>query len=190
MELSQMAKEKQIRWEHKLLDISARSSLLNIPYTETGHKAMLFVCQDANEAFLRAAGGSAFLLRGYPENPAPGKVEFLEQQPGVEERMPETKSGDEETSKQWPEDLPDGALYASRPEADLFHALVGLKRDAAEWIAQTGSRALYLTFGSLKWRDPKSLLSYHSPLLLPFILLPALPDSLFYHTTSVSFPQP
>ena len=78
MELSQMARDKQIRWEHKLLDISARSSLLNIPYTETGHKAVLFVCKDAKEAFLRAVGGMPFLLRGFPENPVPGKVEFLD----------------------------------------------------------------------------------------------------------------
>ena len=172
-ELSEKAKEKQIRWEHKLLDISARSSLLHIPCTETGHKALLFTGTEPAELFRRAASGETLRLCGWPEKEIPETGFFLGEIP-VPEKEEERESGgnpgDEGTGEREETDpfaaASSAALFGCRKEAELSRALTALKKDAVEWIAQTGSRALYLTFGSLKWRDPKSLLSYHAPLLL------------------------
>lgn len=59
--------DKITRWKNKLLDLSAKSDLLNIKITQEGKRAVAIICKDAKDLYEKIKTGYSFRVEGDPE---------------------------------------------------------------------------------------------------------------------------
>ena len=159
--------DRLARWRKRLLDLSGRNRLLNLPATG---KAALFVdCPDPARLEDRLAamrgkrGGAGLKFRPWPELMQGGDPRSATV---FRQRLHEDAGGAFAR-----EALERGELLVGRDDAGLQLSLTEIYRKARADQQEGGSNTLFLTIGSLLWRQRDRETPYRAPLILVPVVL-------------------
>lgn len=141
-------------WQRKLLDLTTRNRLLNLP---EGAKAVRLVCPDPGRLEDRLAAGKRIRIAAMPDLGESGRDEALHRQ----------RSGESLREEYGRAALERDEVLSPLDAKALDAALVDLYRKAKSDLEEGGANTLYLALGFLKWRkseaDPRT---YRAPLIL------------------------
>ncbi|MEE4349561.1 MAG: DUF3320 domain-containing protein [Pacificimonas sp.] len=140
-------------WQRKLLDLSARNRLLNLP--RSGHVKL--VCPDPGAVEDRLAEGATFRVKPMPDLAIGGRDPDLHRSRSRKDLASQTAAAG----------LDKDDLFVDMPAQKLENQLVKLYRTARTDLAEGGANTLFLAFGFLEWRkDEKDQKAYRAPLIL------------------------
>lgn len=144
------------RWQRKLLDLSARNRLLNVPQSSAKYLGILSSDPGRVEDLL--ASGAKLRLGAMPDMTAGGRdVSLFEERERVDLHGELAKAS------------LDRKELLVRIQGDRFDAaLTSLYRQAKSDLREGGSNTLFLGIGALVWRkqDGKATKSYRAPLIM------------------------
>ena len=150
--------DRVLLWQRKLLDLSARNRLLNLP--ETGSSALSVCCPDPAALEDRLAAGTALRLKPMPT------LEIAGRDPQLHEQQQHTRLQDDVAREALAQDELLSALAPDKHDA----ALVELYRKSRLDLSEGGANTLFVALGFLHWRKRgEEQKTYRAPL----ILLPA-----------------
>ena len=152
------------RWVQNLLDLTLRNRLLNL---KDASFTMELICTDAADIEDRLVSGS-LPLKNFKES------EYDTRQYRSAKTDPDTgevleDESEDAASNQKAKKLPSTALFVNQTKKETERRLLKLYRQTKTDISEGGVNTLFLTIGTLHWRDKsKSEKEY----LAPIILLP------------------
>ena len=152
---------KEFRWMRKLLDISARNPLLNVPASWEGSRAVVLYTDDESELYRRVLSS-----KGYRIAPRTEEIVPPEKLAASEKELALLSAFTEESREYIANEAKAGVLHSIYGEETTERLLNAIRRNEKDLAAQTGGHALYLTFGAFRWTDPKSGAAYDAPLIL------------------------
>ncbi|WP_265562478.1 DUF3320 domain-containing protein [Sphingomicrobium arenosum] len=148
------ATDKIIEWQRKLLDLTARNRLLNLPKQGS---VLELVCPDPGRLEDLLADGKDIKIRPVPDLEIGGRDVELHRQRSKEDLLIEhARQG-----------LERGEIYSELDKKKLDAALIKLYRAAKSDLEEGGANTLYLAMGFLEWKkDPSEQKTYRAPLIL------------------------
>lgn len=161
------AEGRLARWRKRLLDLSGRNRLLNLP--AGGKQAVWIDCPDiaALEDALAGMRGNA---RAAPLRfrPWPEVMEGADPRSAALHR---DRLHDEAATLFARDAMGRGELLVGRDEAGLQTALTEVYRKARSDVQEGGANTLFLTLGTLYWRQKDREKPYRAPLILVPVVL-------------------
>ena len=149
-------RDRLLRWQRKLLDLSLRNNLLNF---KGGKKALQLEAPDPGALEDLLASGQSLKLR-----PRPDLMD------GADPRDPalhEARERENVRRAHALEALQRREVFVDIPEAELDARLVELFRSARTTLQEGGANTLYLALGFLSWtREDRDGQRYRAPLIL------------------------
>lgn len=154
--------EKQVitgridRWQRKLLDLTARNRLLNIP--QTSAKYLRILAPDPGRIEDMLASGARLGMKPLPDLTAGGRdISLFEERERIDLHAELARAS-----------LDRKELLIQFAPDKVDAALVALFRQAKSDLREGGSNTLFLGIGSLVWRkqDVKETKSYRAPLIM------------------------
>lgn len=148
------ANDRVAQWQRKLLDLTARNRLLNLP--ERSKHVPLF-CPDPGALEDLLAAGKAIRISPIPDF----------EQGGRDAQLYEQQNNEDLRERYASEAMHSREVLSPLPKKKLEADLVDLYRKANTDMAEGGANTLFLALGFLKWKktaeDPRS---YRAPLIL------------------------
>ncbi|MBC8206405.1 MAG: DUF4011 domain-containing protein [Kiritimatiellaeota bacterium] len=142
------------QWRRKLLDLSKRNKLLNISQRSLGFK---IICRELDLLEDELASGKKYNIVSLEKLKTSGRSN----------EQYALRTGDDLEDDTVRDQLQRGSLVADISERDLEKNLINLFRRAKSDLEEGGSNTLFLTIGTLRWKDdPGSEKSYKAPLIL------------------------
>lgn len=143
-----------VEWQRKLLDLTARNRLLNLPSRGT---VLEFLCPDPARLEDILAGGKTIRIKPLPDLAIGGRDVELHRQRSREDLKIEHASAGLERSE----------VYVDTEKKKLDAALIKLYRAAKADMDEGGANTLYLSLGFLEWKkNAGDTRSYRAPLVL------------------------
>jgi hypothetical protein len=142
------------RWQRKLLDLTARNSLLNHKSSKT---TLRLICPEPGLLEDKLASGKPIRIRPVPQPSAQEQDEELHWQ----------RTGEVITAEYAKEALETGEILVDLPEKELSKRAVEIYRKAQTALEEGGANTLYLAIGFLLWkRSDNESRRFRAPLIL------------------------
>lgn len=142
------------RWQRKLLDLSARNTLLNHKSAKT---SLRLICPAPGLLEDKLAEGARISIQSVPRPTAEGQDEELHRQ----------RTGEVITEEYARDALEKKQVLVDLPEEELYRRAVDIYRKAQTALQEGGANTLYLALGFLLWkRDEKDVRRFRAPLIL------------------------
>ena len=151
------APDRMERWQNDLLDMTARSALVNIPVSSAGRGALPILTVDGDILYQKLCSGESFTIEARPQD-----FEETKRSQPLFERL----SGVYGCRNIILESLEKGVLHTVYAQTTVEKALSVLRNRDRQWREDRGASVLYMTFGTLRWKDEKSGRYYEAPLLM------------------------
>ncbi len=149
-------KDRLIRWQRKLLDLSLRNNLLSF---KAGKKAIRLEAPDPGAVEDLLAGGQALKLLPRPD--------LMDGADPRDQAIYEAREQEDVRRVHALDALQRREVFVSVPEAELDARLVELFRSARTTMQEGGANTLYLALGFLSWtREDRDGQRYRAPLIL------------------------
>ncbi len=153
-EVADEALDRITIWQRRLLDLTARNRLLNLPVNS---KHIPIICSNIGKLEDHLSDGKKFSISPLPDMEAGGRDRELYHQVNHKDLVEEFTD----------EALDNYQIYSNLSEKRLENGLIDLFRKAKSDIAEGGANTLFLALGFLNWKrsldDPKP---YRAPLIL------------------------
>lgn len=141
-------------WQRRLLDLTARNRLLNLPERS---KHIPIVCPNIGKLEDYLSSGKKFRINHLPDMEKGGRDSELYNQVANEDLIKEFTD----------EALDNNQIYSSLSEKRLENSLIDLFRKAKSDIAEGGANTLFLALGFLHWkRSLDDTRVFRAPLIL------------------------
>ena len=149
-------KDRLLRWQRKLLDLSLRNNLLNF---KGGKKALKLEAPDPGALEDLLATGQPLKLRPRPD--------LMDGADPRNQAIYEARERENIRRSHAIEALQKREVFVSVPEAELDSRLTELFRNARTTLQEGGANTLYLALGFLSWtREDRDGQRYRAPLIL------------------------
>ncbi len=149
-------KDRLLRWQRKLLDLSLRNNLLNF---KAGKKALKLEAPDPSTLEDLLASGQSLKLRPRPD--------LMDGADPRDQAIYEAREHENVRRAHALEALQKREVFVGVPETELDSRLVDLFRSARTTLQEGGANTLYLALGFLSWtRDDRDGQRYRAPLIL------------------------
>lgn len=149
-------KDRLIRWQRKLLDLSLRNNLLNF---KGGKKSIKLEAPDPGALEDLLASGQSLKPRPRPD--------LMDGADPRDQAIYETREHENVRRAHAMEALQRREVFVSTPEAELDSRLTDLFRSARITLQEGGANTLYLALGFLSWtREDRDGQRYRAPLIL------------------------
>lgn len=149
-------KDRLLRWQRKLLDLSLRNNLLNF---KNGKKALRLEAPDVGALEDLLASGQPLKLR-----PRPDLMDGIDPR---DQAIYEARERENVRRAHALEALQKREVFVSVPEIELDSRLTDLFRGARTTLQEGGANTLYLALGFLSWtREDRDGQRYRAPLIL------------------------
>lgn len=149
-------KDRLIRWQRKLLDLSLRNNLLNF---KGGKKSLKLEAPDPSALEDLLAEGQALKLLPRPD--------LMDGADPRNQAIHEARVREDLRREHARDALKRREVFVDLPPEELEVRLVELYRAARNMLQEGGANTLYLAFGFLSWiRDDKAGQRYRAPLIL------------------------
>ena len=145
------------RWKNKLLDLTASSALLNLKINSTGKGAAYILSTDPAVLYKNVKSGHSFVLDGQPQD-------FEKTKRSAD--LFELASGVYSCKKIVESSLQKNILHLSYEESTTKKILSAMRNADKNHREQNGAGILYMTFGSVRWKENKTGKQYYAPILL------------------------
>jgi len=146
--------DRIVDWQRKLLDLTARNRLLNLPKSGS---VLSLVCPQPGRLEDLLADGRDLRVKPLPDLAIGGRDIELHRQRSREDLKSEHATAGLERSE----------VYAELEKQKLDAALIKLYRSAKSDLDEGGANTLYLALGFLEWKkDVGDARSYRAPLIL------------------------
>lgn len=146
--------DRVIDWQRKLLDLTARNRLLNLPKSGS---VLSLVCPQPGRLEDLLADGKDLRVKPLPDLAIGGRDIELHRQRSREDLKSEHAAAGLERLE----------VYAELEKQKLDAALIKLYRSAKSDLEEGGANTLYLALGFLEWKkDVGDVRSYRAPLIL------------------------
>lgn len=140
-------------WQRKLLDLTTRNRLLNLP---EGARAVRLVCPDPSQLEDLLATGRRIKISAMPDLGEGGRDSELHLQ----------RTGERLLEEYGKAALERGEVLSALDPKRLDATLVDLYRKARSDLDEGGANTLYLALGFLRWHKPDDSRVYRAPLIL------------------------
>lgn len=161
--ISERASQKFDLWERKLLDLSARNSLLNVKVTGSNVLPLMIPSARDIEDKLSQNKDYTVISRNSAGEDEDGNPKIPAEEYSIEQLV-----GNEKIRPVLEEAIDSGKIYTSLPEKALEDRIKGLYRKTKLAIEEDGAGTLFLACGLLKWMNPKD----NTPCYAPLVLVP------------------
>ena len=149
-------KDRLLRWQRKLLDLSLRNNLLNF---KAGKKALKLEAPDPGALEDLLASGQSLKLRPHPD--------LMDGADPRDQAIYEARERENVRRAHALEALQKHEVFVGAPEAELDARLTDLFRSARTTLQEGGANTLYLALGFLSWtREDRDGQRYRAPLIL------------------------
>lgn len=149
-------KDRLLRWQRKLLDLSLRNNLLNF---KGGKKALKLEAPDPGALEDLVASGQTLKLRPRPD--------LMDGADPRDQAIYETREHENVRRAHALEALQKREVFVGVPETELDARLTELFRSARTTLQEGGANTLYLALGFLSWtREDRDGQRYRAPLIL------------------------
>ncbi|MBV6782947.1 DUF3320 domain-containing protein [Xanthomonas campestris pv. trichodesmae] len=149
-------KDRLLRWQRKLLDLSLRNNLLNF---KAGKKALKLEAPDPSTLEDLLASGQSLKLRPRPD--------LMDGADPRDQAIYEARERENVRRAHALEALQKREVFVGVPETELDSRLVDLFRSARTTLQEGGANTLYLALGFLSWtREDRDGQRYRAPLVL------------------------
>ncbi len=149
-------KDRLLRWQRKLLDLSLRNNLLNF---KAGKKALKLEAPDPGALEDLLASGQPLKLRPRPD--------LMDGSDPRDQAIYEARERENVHRAHALEALQKREVFVSVPETELDTRLTDLFRSARTNLQEGGANTLYLALGFLSWtREDREGQRYRAPLIL------------------------
>ncbi|MGQ5250721.1 DUF4011 domain-containing protein, partial [Xanthomonas arboricola] len=149
-------KDRLLRWQRKLLDLSLHNNLLNF---KAGKKALKLEAPDPGALEDLLASGQSLKLRPRPD--------LMDGADPRDQAIYEARERENVRRAHALEALQKGEVFVGVPEIELDSRLVDLFRSARTTLQEGGANTLYLALGFLSWtREDRDGQRYRAPLIL------------------------
>ena len=149
-------KDRLLRWQRKLLDLSLRNNLLNF---KGGKKALKLEAPDPGALEDLLASGQPLKLRPRPD--------LMDGADPRDQAIYEARERENVRRTHALEALQKREVFVGVPEAELDARLTELFRSARTTLQEGGANTLYLALGFLSWtREDRDGQRYRAPLIL------------------------
>lgn len=149
-------KDRLLRWQRKLLDLSLRNNLLNF---KAGKKALKLEAPDPGALEDLLASGQSLKLRPRPD--------LMDGADPRDQAIYEARERENVRRAHALDALQKREVFVGVPEAELDSRLVELFRSARTTLQEGGANTLYLALGFLSWtREDRGGQRYRAPLVL------------------------
>lgn len=149
-----IAKDRLTSWQRKLLELTPRNRLLNLPAKS---KQVPLICSDPMKLEIGLSDGKKLKIVAMPDFSANGRDKELyasQNQSDLLQEMAESA-------------MAKGEIMSSLSANALEAALIDLYRKARSDIDEGGANTLFLAIGFLKWKQhPEETREYYAPLVL------------------------
>jgi very-short-patch-repair endonuclease len=154
-------KDRLIRWQRKLLDLSLRNNLLNF---KGGKKSLKLEAPDPSALEDLLSEGHALKLLPRPD--------LMDGADPRNQAIHEARAREDLRREHARDALKRREVFVDLPPEELEARLVELYRTARNMLQEGGANTLYLAFGFLSWiRDDKVGQRYRAPLILVPVML-------------------
>lgn len=149
-------KDRLLRWQRKLLDLSLRNNLLNF---KAGKKALKLEAPDPGALEDLLASGQSLKLRPRPD--------LMDGADPRDQAIYEDRERENVRRAHALEALQKREVFVGIPETELDSRLTELFRGARTTLQEGGANTLYLALGFLSWtREDRDGQRYRAPLIL------------------------
>ncbi|WP_416400074.1 DUF4011 domain-containing protein [Alicycliphilus denitrificans] len=149
-------KDRLLRWQRKLLDLSLRNNLLNF---KGGKKALKLEAPDPGALEDLLASGQSLKLRPRPD--------LMDGADPRDQAIYEARERENVRRAHSLEALQKREIFVGVPETELDARLTELFRSARTTLQEGGANTLYLALGFLSWtREDRDGQRYRAPLIL------------------------
>ncbi len=149
---------RQNTWEHKLLDLSLRNTLLNFRFTQ---KSMSLSISKISELEDMLSEGKEFTIL-----PQKGRKQNADGDATDEKVKGYQAITDNAAAEFYAQEMKMGRLYSQLNESDNKQVQTKLYRDARSAMEESGANTLYIAIGLVEWYESGVKTPHYAPLLL------------------------